>query len=44
MLSKAIEDICIGKGTANTEKLNIALDHYQGFKFFMMALLKDVSL
>lgn len=44
MLSKAIEVICIGIGTASAEKLNLALYHYQCFKFFMMALLKDMSL
>lgn len=44
MLSKAIEVICIGIGTASFEKLNLAFYHYQGFKFFMMALLKDMSL
>lgn len=44
MLIKAIENICIGIGTASTEKLNLALYNYQGFKFFMMALLKDMSL
>lgn len=44
MLSKAIENTCIGIGTASTEKLNLALYNYQGFKFFMMALLKDMSL
>lgn len=44
MLSKDVEDICIGMGSASTEKLNIALYHYQRFKFFMMALLKDMGL
>lgn len=44
MLGKAIEDICIGIGTASTEKLNLALYRYQDFKIFMMVLLKDMSL
>lgn len=42
MLSKATDNICIGIGTGSTEKLDLALYHYQGFKFFMMALLKDI--
>ena len=32
------EYLCIGTGTANTEKLNLGLYHYQGIKIFTEAL------
>lgn len=38
MLGKVIEHMCIGTGIASTEKLNLGLYHYQGFKIFMKAV------